>query len=114
MKENHPPVSCTEPQGDLPGRPQGAVVLQLWPSKTGPLLTFLYFVFMLTFLFSFVILIGGVVAVLVSAAEPSAASADDIVFNITVFSAGFIGVVVSGIGWTLSIIAEKLANKGII
>lgn len=114
MKENNPPVSRAGPQGDLPGRPQGAVVIQLRPSKIGPLLTFRYIMFMLAFLCSFVMLIGGGVAVFTNTTESTAASADDIVYNIAVFSAGFVGVVLSGIGWTLSIIAERLANKGII
>lgn len=91
-----------------------AVTLHGQPSKVGPLLTFLYIVFMVIFAFSFLALIGGVIATIIMAGEDYPPRADDVVFNMSLLSGGLVGTLLSGIGWTLSVIAERLANRGLL
>ncbi|MDN5720652.1 hypothetical protein, partial [Corynebacterium sp.] len=67
------------------------MTLHSQPSKVGPLLTFLYIVFMVIFAFSFLALIGGVIATIVTAGEDYPARVDDVVFNMSLLSGGLVG-----------------------
>ncbi len=78
------------------------------------ILGFLYVVFMVVFAFCLLATLFGVAFAISSAWDPDPLPADEVMSNTMFVGSGVLGMVLSGIGWSICIIAERLANKGII